>query len=222
MLDHHLQRAIVYELAFMERARFSELKPDGLDNKLFSYHLKKVLLSGLIIKSDDGSYSLTPEGRRFSTGVNEKNQSLIVERAHSVLYLVIRRKLDSAWLLYERKTHPMLGYKGFIHANPTSDKSVEQNAQDQVIARTGLRGTFTPLGGGYFTSIKDGVTESFTNFTLLYCEDAEGDLVQNDNKAVYFWANDLEQIEQLFPSTFILRDKYLAKQAFFIQKTFQL
>ena len=46
MLDHHIQRQIVYQLAFVDSLRFGELKPDDLDNKLFTYHLKKVVSAG--------------------------------------------------------------------------------------------------------------------------------------------------------------------------------
>src|SRR6185312_1812671 len=100
MLDHHIQRTIVYKLSFMPSARFSDLKPDDIENKLFTYHLKKVISEGFVSKSEDGTYALTPVGRRLSTGVIKDYQALIVERPLSALFLVIRRKSDNAWLLY--------------------------------------------------------------------------------------------------------------------------
>ncbi len=222
MLDHHLQRSIVYQLAFEEQVRFSDLKPDGLDNKVFSYHLKKTLDTGLVAKGEDGTYSLTPAGRRFSTGARDKSQALIVERAHSVLFLVIRRQSDGAWLLYERKTHPMRGYKGFIHANPIAGTSVEESARTQILDRTGLSGTFTALGGGYFTVSRGETIESFTNFTLLYCDDIQGDLAENDPKASYFWSDSIQIDSSYFPASQTLLDCYLAKQPFFVQQSFTI
>ena len=85
MLDHHIQRSIVYRLALARRLKFSELKPDILDNKLFTYHLKKVISAGFAIKTADGYYKLTPEGRRLDAHVLDNTEAL-VDRAYSVLF----------------------------------------------------------------------------------------------------------------------------------------
>lgn len=221
MLDHHIQRAIVYRLAFTPGLRFSELKPPEIDNKLFTYHLKKVLAGGLASKSDEGIYTLTPEGRRVSTGALDKEKTLIVERAHSVLFLVIRRKEDGAWLFYRRSTHPMLGFKGFMHCNPHAQKPVNETARVQCREKTGLDGDFTALGSGYFRIYKDGYLESFTHFTLLYCDDIHGDLTPHDPKAEYYWNTHPDfTAEDMFPGTNLLKEHYEAKRVFLIDKTF--
>jgi hypothetical protein len=49
MLDHHIQKSIVYDLAFAESLRFSDLKPPELENKAFTYHLKKVMKAGRLL-----------------------------------------------------------------------------------------------------------------------------------------------------------------------------
>ena len=77
MLDHHIQRTIVYTLAFAESMRFGELKPDELDNKLFNYHLKKVIAAGYVAKNDEGLYTLTSEGKRVGKGALKKQSRLI-------------------------------------------------------------------------------------------------------------------------------------------------
>lgn len=223
MLDHHIQRTIVYRLAFNPSLRFSELKPDNIDNKLFTYHLKKVLSTGLVTKSDTGVYTLTPEGRRISTGAFEKEQALIVERPLSVLFLVIRRKHDGAWLFYRRNTHPMLGFSGFMHCTPTLLGNSDEAARKQCAAKSGLDGHFMTLGGGYFRIYQDDTLESFTHFTLLYCEDMEDTLTPNDSKADYFWVDTPDFSDPtLFPGTQLLSTLYEAKKPFFIEKTFSI
>lgn len=221
MLDHHIQRAIVYRLAFTPGLRFSELKPPEIDNKLFTYHLKKVLAEGLASKSDEGIYTLTPAGRRVSTGALDKEQSLIVERAHSVLFLVIRRKEDNAWLFYRRNTHPMLGFTGFMHCNPNAQELVSETARIKCREKTGLEGNFTALGSGYFRIFKGESLESFTHFTLLYCDDIRGELMPHDPKAEYYWTTHPNfAAEDTFPGTNLLREHYEAKHAFFVDKSF--
>jgi hypothetical protein len=223
MLDHHIQRSIVYKLSFIHSARFSDLQPDDVENKLFTYHLKKVLNEGYIIKSADGLYALTPEGRRLSTGVLEDHQALVVERPLSTLFLVIRRKSDNAWLLYRRGTHPMLGYEGFMYSPPSYLVDTQQAAEEQCLARTGLKGTFTALGGGYIRIYHKDQLESFTHFTLLYCNDIEGELLQNNSHAEYFWSQEPDfTSEHMFPSSPMLRQFYEDKNPFFTEMTFSI
>ena len=95
MLEHHIQKSIVYKLAFSSGMRFSELQPADLDNKLFDYHLKQVIRDGLVEKGEDGLYRLTSEGRRIGVGAVDKHFAEL-DRAHSVLFLIIRRTSDNA------------------------------------------------------------------------------------------------------------------------------
>lgn len=222
MLEHYLQREIIYQLSFRAHARFSELQPDHVENKLFTYHLKKVMAAGYVEKNADRLYSLTPKGRRLGTGAVERQDELVVERAHSVLFLVIRRKSDGAWLLYRRGTYPMLGYGGFMHANPDSAKDAAIVAAEACQEKTGLIGTFTALGGGYFRVYEREKLESFTHFTLLYCDDIKGDLAPHDDKADYFWSDDPLAGPHQFPGTALLLNLYQHKQPFFVEETFTI
>jgi hypothetical protein len=222
MLDHHIQKSIVYKLAFNEALRFSQLKPDDLDNKLFNYHLKLVINAGLVKKDEDGKYSLTAEGRRVGVGVLDK-QFTDLDRAHSVLFLIIRRKSDNAWLLFKRKTHPLLGDEGFMHVNPVATEDVFKTAKERLLAKTNLSASFRYLGSGYFKIFEDDGLESYTHFTALVAEDAEGELKQNNDKGEYFWQADIKDIfGELLPTAQALLDQYEADQPFFIEKTFKL
>lgn len=220
MLDHHIQRSIIYKLSFTDTMRFSDLKPDDVESKLFTYHLKKAVASGLVIKNTDGLYALSQEGRRVSTGVGTAEQKLITERPYSVLLLVVRRKSDDSWLFYKRPIHPMLGYEGFMHANPSTLVDAELAAAQQCKLKTGLTGSFMALGGGYFRIYKGTELESFTHFTVLFCEDVEGNLADTDN---YYWVQKPEfATELLFPGTEDIYNAYLARKPFFLERTFQL
>lgn len=223
MLDHHIQRTIIYQLAFTHEARFKDLKPDDLDNKLFTYHLKKVIAAGYVQKSEEGLYSLTQDGRRLGTGAVQRQEKLLVERAHSVLFLVIRRMSDGAWLMYKRGTYPMLGFSGFMHCNPDLRRDASEAAQHECNQKTGLSGEFTVLGSGYFRVFEQERLESFTHFTLLYCDDIQGELDPHDNRADYFWVNDPNELgDDMFPSTMLLKDSYEQKRPFFVERTFTI
>jgi hypothetical protein len=222
MLDHHLQRGIVYRLAFAESLRFSELKPDTIENKLFTYHLKKVLDAGYVAKDKDGHYSLTPEGRRLGVHVLE-TQNMLPELADSVLFLVIRRMADGAWLFYRRNTHPLKDRVGFMHCRPNSTMTTAQTAAQSCREKTGLSGVFKPLGGGYFRVYEGNDLESFTHFTLMVCDDASGELLKHDDNAEYFWSNDPDFASpEMLPNMPTLVELYLAGKPFFVEKTIDI
>lgn len=215
MLDHHIQRSIVYRLALLDSARFSDLKPDELDSKLFTYHLKKVVQAGLVSKNPEGLYELTPEGRRLGVHVFEKQIDQL-DRATSVLFLVIRRKSDGAWLLYRRKTHPLINRAGFMHAAPNISEVITKTATKSVKDKTGLLCDFTVLGSGYFRVFDGDDLESFTHFTLLVCEDANGDLAQNDDYAEYWWEAQPDfKADDMLPNMAILAKAYQGGKPFF-------
>ena len=186
MLDHHLQKNIVYTLAFSDGMRFGELKPVGLENKLFDYHLKKVMKAGFVEKTADGMYRLTSEGKRVGKGAL-KEQSRLIDRAYSTLLLAIRRREDGAWLLVRRKTQPLRGLNGFLNAQPGADQDIVQTAAQVCRQQTGLVGDFVVHGHGYFRIYRSATLESFIHFTLLVCTDIEGDLRQNSELAEYYW-----------------------------------
>lgn len=222
MLDHHLQRSIVYRLALSHELHFSELKPDLIENKLFTYHLHKVEKAGYVKKDSNGLYTLTPEGRRLGIRVLQSQQALI-DQPESVLFLVIRRKSDGAHLLYKRKVHPLIDRVGFMHITPNATEDTTATAQKACKEITGLDCKFSVLGGGYFRVYEGENLESFTHFTLLVCESAQGELVQNDEYADYYWEDKPDFADpSMLPDMPTLADLYGAGELFFVEKTLHI
>jgi hypothetical protein len=220
MLEHYIQKNIVYALALTESLRFSELKPDTIENKLFDYHLKKVIAEGYVAKTVDGSYALTPVGRRIGKEVI-KQHSALVERAYSVLFLAVRNE-NGAWLLCRRKAHPLLNKIGFMHALPSLTDHAETVAAAELEEKSGLTGSFTVRGSGYLRMYHDGALESFTHFTLLECHDATGILVNNDDElAEYYWETDPDFTSpDMLPSIAQFADGLAKPGIFYLEQDF--
>lgn len=222
MLDHHLQRAIVHNLALADSLRFSQLKPDYIENKLFTYHLKKTISAGYVTKNEAGVYTLTSEGRRLGLRVTATNY-VDIDRPHSVLFLVVRRKIDKAWLLYRRSAHPLKDKVGFMHAVPEATVSITETAERILKEKTGLSGQFRALGGGYFRIHQNETLESFTHFTLLICEDAEGELVQQHEYAEYAWYQDPDfSSNEMLPNMPKLVEHYERGEPFLAEESFSI
>lgn len=221
MLDHHIQRAIVYKLAFSEGLRFSELKPDDLENKAFDYHLKKVVKAGYVEKNEDGAYQLTAEGQlRWRMSQKKGAQA---DRAYSTLLLAVQRQEDEAWLLYRRRTHPMFGLTGFMHAKPTPDATAPEVAKQTLHEQTGLTGEFVVHAHGYFRVFRGGMVEGFTHFTLLRCSEVQGELHQNSELAEYYWDTDPDwQALDMLPNMQILHKMLEAPVGSFVEQTFDI
>lgn len=220
MLEHHIQKTIVYNLALIESARFSDLKPDTIENKLFDYHLKKVIAEGLVEKTNEGVYALTSKGRRIGRDTI-KRSDLLLDRAYSVLFLVIRRESDGAWLLCRRKAHPLLGKVGFLKAEPVVDEDVTATAHTTTLEKTGLDCSFTVRGSGYLRMFEDDSLESFTHFTLLECTNANGEPKQLDELAEYYWELDPDfTAPDVLPSIAYFAEKLAEPGLFFIEESF--
>ncbi len=221
MLDHHIQRTIVYKLAFSEGMRFSDLKPGELENKPFDYHLKKVIKAGYVQKSEDGLYRLTPEGQLMWRMSQKKSTN--ADRAYSTLLLAVQRQSDGAWLLYRRRTHPMIGLTGFMHAKPSPDSTSTELAAQVLREQTGLLGKFVVHGHGYFRVFRGGLTEGFTHFTLLRCTEIEGVLIQNSELAEYYWDTDPDfAAPDMLPNMQTLHKMLQAPVGSFVEQTFDI
>jgi hypothetical protein len=221
MLDHHMQKSIVYALAFAESLRFSELQPDDVDSKLFTYHLKKTVVAGLVAKRTDGTYALTPEGRRIGKTVLKKDR--FMDQAYSILLLAVRRSTDGAWLLYKRHTHPLIDLSGFMQAIPNAKESIITTAKLACYQKTGLSGDFRIVAGGYFRVFQAGELESFTHFTLLACDNIIGDLVSNDDFGEYYWQKDPDfSAPQMLPTAQALANLFNSPSVSFSEHDFQV
>lgn len=74
-LKHHIQRSIVAYLMTHEYARFRDLRPEGIDTNLFSYHLKLLLKNGYLLKQEAG-YTLSQPGVRYVDRVQSSTMYL--------------------------------------------------------------------------------------------------------------------------------------------------
>lgn len=222
MLDHHIQKSIVYDLAFAESLRFSDLKPDDMENKAFTYHLKKVVKSGLVEKKDDGSYTLTMKGRRVGKGALKK-ESRLLDRAYSILLLAVRNIETDEWLLYKRQTQPLLGLTGLMQAQPVAETDARRTAEQTCFEQTGIKTEFTVQGHGYFRVYRKSELESFIHFTLLVGESPTAPLHETAESVGYFWQRTPNFAHpDMLPNMQILHKMCEAVPGSFVEETFEL
>lgn len=220
MLEHHIQKSIIKALARRDSSRFSDLRPADIENKAFDYHLKQLLIDKLVIKNSSGEYELTALGRKLAVSATS-NLKERAERAFSVLFLVVRS--EKGWLMYRRKSHPLKDRVGFMHARPVVGETVQETAKRICREKTGLDCSFIYRASGYFTVFKGSDVESYTHFTLLVADGAQGDLTPNDDSADYYW--ELEpnfSAVDMLPNMKDLVKLLSSKNEIFLEKTYQI
>jgi len=96
-VDHHIQTSVL-DVLKQAPAAFSELKPRGVENSLFMYHLRKLLARGIVHKTIE-QYELTPQGALWCNNVDDRYRMTRSPRA-LVQLLVID---DGSVLVRERR-----------------------------------------------------------------------------------------------------------------------
>jgi len=121
IVEHHIQKHVLSVLTHKEFARFSELRPSGVDTNLYSYHLKLLQKNRLVEKSESG-YSLGHIGMKYvdnlsSTKTNIHDQSKIIT-------MLLIQNSDGEVLLQLRDKQPYINSwtlpYGEIHMDDTS------------------------------------------------------------------------------------------------------
>lgn len=221
MISHHIQHKIISALSTNDELGFTDLRPEAIDNKLFTYHLKITIREGYVEKHND-TYRLTKAGQKLWKRIRESPESVAL-RAFSVLYLIIRSPIHG-WLLYRRHTHPMKNKVAFMHAIPDAQESIVQSAHQQTLEKTGLSCNFQVIGAGFFRTIDGSAIDGFTNFTLLECTDPQGKLTPNDPHASYEWVQNPDfSSGEMLPNMPKLASLYAeGKFPFFVDETVEL
>ncbi len=195
---HHIQRAVIDVLASADPARYIDLKPSDLDGNQFTYHLKQLIADKLVVKNDDGMYSLTQKGRTYLVTRYENPD----EMAHTIFLVVIRH--GSQLLLRRRLVQPSLGAVGFLHGEPVVSQPLKESVMARIILKTGLTVTdITSHSSGLIRIFKDTKPESFSHAIIISAQAKSDKLgVIQDKTGENFWVkeSELDTVKDLLPS----------------------
>lgn len=222
MVEHHIQRDILYKLVTSPSARFAELKPKEVDGNIFTYHLRQLIKNKYVEKHDDGSYRLTSLGKNVGINIQLKAKELL-EQAHSIFLIIIRND-QGEWLLRKRLAHPMYGKFGFVHGEPEARKTIAEAANDALKQRTGLTARFNTVGHGYITFMLDNEVESFTHCTFLETEELTGELISATGNGENHWLKnpDFSGPDMIPSMPDIIAAMNKQDDCFYVELTYQL
>ena len=194
---HWIQKHVLAQLITNPRLRYGKIKPANVEGNLFMYHLRALLKEGLVVKSDDGFYELTPAGKLYADRLSL--QTLTPRVQPRIVTLITCRNDNGEWLLYRRKRQPLLGQVGFPYGKLHLDESVEDAAARELMEKTGVRATLDHRGDGYITIYEGGEVVSQILFHLFYGTDPKGKIKPNQRSGEVFWGR-VEDQENLIAS----------------------
>lgn len=121
---------------FQKTARFRDMRPPKTDTNLYSYHLNRLLKSGLVEKTEDG-YTLGLEGLVYVDRLSTADASF--RRQPKIINLLVVQNHDGGVLIYRREKQPFIDMwtlpSGKLHMD---DISLLAAAQREAKEKLGL------------------------------------------------------------------------------------
>lgn len=199
---HYLQEQILKKLiGTKERALYSELRIQNIENDLFNYHLQKLVKLKLVDKTDDG-YSLSLEGKRVTEDINPLG--VIRDKADTFkLYshgIVMNNSNGTLEILNRRRTkQPFFGDKGILGESVKKGQDVKSALSDRLLSQTGIivDPTDMKLAGVIRKITYDQKGELFSDFIfyIFFCLKFNGELDQSLDNNNVFWVSIDEAIQ---------------------------
>lgn len=218
-LRHPIQLEILQYLLFHPKSRFSEVKPQEMDNSKFTFHMDQLIDQGLVNKTPDGTYRLSPYGKDEANRFDPDADLPRIQSKVSAIFCC-KNTQTGKWLQYTRKKEPYFDHQGFPTGKVQLGENFTQTAERELQEETGLVGKATLLTIIHVI-VKDKKTDDLLEDKVMgvcLIEDPEGSTASHKEGA-FFWTDTLLPTNQLpLPETEIIT-KILSREETFIEHT---
>lgn len=138
---HDTQGHILKTLLLCESARFSDLRPEKMTSDHFTFHLNRMVETGIVEKLADGMYQLTLAGKEFANRFDIDSGVPKTEKQAKLTVLVAAERFVDGkreYVMQTRQKHPFFGFKGFVTGKIKIGESVVETAARELEEETGL------------------------------------------------------------------------------------
>lgn len=220
---HYIQNKILHTLTLTDKARYSQIKPQGIESNLFIYHLKQTIRDQLVLKNEDGSYSLSNGGQAYVDTVSLSNFKL--RSQPKIVNLIACSNNRGQWLLYKRKHQPFIGLVGFPYGKIHLGETIKQSSERELHEKTDLQVQLEHRGDVYITVYQGGHLIIHTLFHIHEGKNPTGSLKEETDIGFCFWSDVESRRPDLYFPGFLEVLKLIKKptsERFFEEFTFNL
>ena len=214
LIEHYIQKHIMGVLLYQKYAKFSQLRPPRVDTNLFSYHLKVLLKSDFVAKSDDG-YTLSLKGLEYVDRVSTTQKFTLRSQPKIITMLVVQNS-EGDILLQRRTKQPYIDTwtlpYGKLHID---DVSVVAAARREAYEKLGLSDVPVEHAGDCY--IRTQQDEDTIMATLAHVFRFETDAVTPSDTLLWARPHKLTQlalapaVEEIMTRTFF-RDRFFFEE----------
>lgn len=212
-VTHHIQKHILDVLTYQEVGRFRDLRPPRTDTNLFSYHLKHLLKSGLVIKSESG-YSLGQAGLLYVDRVSQQKKA--IRSQPKIVTMLVIQDSSGHVLLQKRDKQPYINAwtlpYGKLHID---DQSTAAAAQREAQEKLGIHQQALIAAGDCYIRVHTGT--GILSTTLVHVFRFESDDISETDTLHWAKPHELGEyrlapaVEQIVARTFF-RDPFFFEE----------
>ncbi len=199
MIEHHIQKDIINRLSQASELRFSELKPTQLESNSFMYHIKQLITSGYVEKTESG-YTLTPTGLTYVDGLSLKSSK--PRKQAKILSVIVLKNSKGEYILARRKYQPFIGTLLFPGGKQHYGESPEDHVVRELQEQFGLTGAPVRRGLVDQRTFSKGTLITHV-LTHVYEMAYDGSVPVESPKFVYEWSK-VKGNDELYPGTYEL------------------
>ena len=134
---HEAQTAILRELLFKPDAGYSELrKKTGMESDHFKFHVRRLVETGFIVKTEQGRYMLTAKGKEYANKIDTDRG--VIERQPKCAVILVVQNAAGEVLVQERLKHPYYGFWGYPSGKIRWGETIMQTGERELMEETGL------------------------------------------------------------------------------------
>lgn len=146
---HPVQTSILKVLLFKPTAKFSELNELHVSSDHFSFHVKRMVDSGFIQKTNEGEYELTTKGKEYANRFDTDGPKMGIERQAKIGVLVVAMDdtgPERKYMAQQRLKQPYYGFYGFLTGKIKWGETINEAAARELQEESGLSGAMRLTG----------------------------------------------------------------------------
>ncbi len=225
---HDLQKKILKVLLLNEKARFSEMNVENITNDHFSFHVKRLLKLGHVLKDEKGFYHLTNKGKEYANRFDVDGERIELEKQAKigVLVVCVKGKGDKKkYLIQKRLKHPYYGYHGFITGKVKWGEKIFEAAGRELEEEAGLRGSLRLAGVEHKMDFsKKGKLLEDKYFYVVEASELKGKLKKEfeAGENIWFSEREIKEIGELFGDVLFVLKMVEEKEFSFLEKRYEV